>query len=177
MSTPSKPTSHLFLFPHHILQLTPERLRLVSLFPRINYGEMGDAVISNQFADLIKAPKITANAAKQATILAWFHKTAVAHSIKDLEKAIPPVASINGMQVKDYLQALSDDNKIRVEKIGSGNWYWSFPSDEKKAKEAMLEKAQEEFGKANATLTELQAKVDEAGAAREEDEDMLMETG
>jgi hypothetical protein len=81
------------------------------------------------------------------------------------------------MQVKDYLQALSDDNKIRVEKIGSGNWYWSFPSDEKKAKEAMLERAQEEFNKANAALTELQAKVDEAGAAREDDDDMLMEIG
>jgi hypothetical protein len=138
---------------------------------------MGVAVTSNESTDLIKAPKTTANAAKQATILAWFHKTAVAHSIKDLEKAIPSVASINGMQVKDYLQALSDDNKIRVEKIGSGNWYWSFPSDERKSKEAMLEKSQEEFNKANATLTELQAKVDEAGAAREEDEDMLMETG
>lgn len=124
-----------------------------------------------------QAPKITANAVKQATILAWFHRTAVAHSIKDLEKAIPSVASINGMQVKDYLQALADDNKIRVEKIGSGNWYWSFPSDEKKEKEAMLEKAQEEFDKGNATLTELQAKVNEAGAAREEDDDMLMEPG
>jgi hypothetical protein len=124
-----------------------------------------------------QAPKSTANAAKQAIILAWFHKTAVAHSIKDLEKAIPSVASINGMQVKDYLQALSDDNKIRVEKIGSGNWYWSFPSDEKKAKEVMLERAQEEFNKANDALTELQAKVDEAGAAREDDDDMLMKTG
>ncbi|KAF2683441.1 meiotic nuclear division protein 1, partial [Lentithecium fluviatile CBS 122367] len=124
-----------------------------------------------------KAPKITANAAKLVTILAWFHKTAVAHSIKDLEKAIPQVASINGMQVKDYLQALSDENKIRVEKIGSGNWYWSFPSDEKKTKETALEKAREEFNKANATVMELQAKVDEAGAARGEDEDSLTDTG
>jgi hypothetical protein len=81
------------------------------------------------------------------------------------------------MQVKDYLQALSDDNKIRVEKIGSGNWYWSFPADEKKAKDAALEKAQEEYNKANATVIELQAKVDDAGAARAEDEDMLLETG
>ncbi|KAF2263641.1 meiotic nuclear division protein 1 [Lojkania enalia] len=120
------------------------------------------------------APKVTINAAKQATILAWFHKTAVAHSIKDLEKALPSVASINSMQVKDYLQALSDDNKIRVEKIGSGNWYWSFPSDEKKSKEAALEKAQEEYDKANAAVVELQAKVDEAGAAREDNEEMLM---
>jgi peptidoglycan hydrolase CwlO-like protein len=81
------------------------------------------------------------------------------------------------MHVKDYLQALSDDNKIRVEKIGSGNWYWSFLSDEKKAKDAMLSKAQEEYNKINATVAELQAKVDEAGAARAEDEDVLTETG
>jgi predicted nucleic acid-binding Zn-ribbon protein len=79
------------------------------------------------------------------------------------------------MHVKDYLQALADDNKIRVEKIGSGNWYWSFPSDEKKAKDSALEKAQIEFNKANATVSELQAKVDEAGAARADDEDV--ETG
>lgn len=81
------------------------------------------------------------------------------------------------MHVKDYLQALADDNKIRVEKIGSGNWYWSFLSDEKKARDSALEKAQDEFNKINATVAELQAKVDEAGAARAEDEDILMETG
>ncbi|KAF2749262.1 meiotic nuclear division protein 1 [Sporormia fimetaria CBS 119925] len=116
------------------------------------------------------APKVTANAAKQALIVAWFHKTAVAHSIKDLEKALPSVASINGMQVKDYLTSLTDDNKIRVEKIGSGNWYWSFPSDEKKAQETALQKAQEEHDKAAAAVADLQAKVDAAGAAREDDD-------
>jgi hypothetical protein len=124
-----------------------------------------------------QAPKTQPNPQKAASILAWFHKTAQAHSIKDLEKTLPQVSSINGMQVKDYLQALSDDNKIRVEKIGSGNWYWSFPADEKKAKDAALEKAQEEYNKANATVIELQTKVDDAGAARAEDEDMLLETG
>jgi hypothetical protein len=124
-----------------------------------------------------KAPKITANTAKLAIILAWFHKTAVAHSVKDLEKALPQVGSISGMQVKDYLQALSDESMIRVEKIGSGNWYWSFPSDVKKTKEAGLEKSQEEYDKANTTAMELQAKVDEAGAARGEDEDMLTDIG
>ncbi|KAF2034650.1 meiotic nuclear division protein 1 [Setomelanomma holmii] len=123
------------------------------------------------------APKIQANPQKAATILAWFHKTAQAHSIKDLEKTLPQVGAISGMHVKDYLQALADDNKIRVEKIGSGNWYWSFPSDEKKAKDAALEKAQDEFDKANKTVSELQAKVDEAGAARADVEEILTETG
>lgn len=74
------------------------------------------------------------------------------------------------MQVKDYLQALQDDNKIRVEKIGSGNWYWSFPSDEKKSKTAALARVREEHDKASVAVLELQAKVDDAGAARGEDE-------
>ncbi|KAF9692475.1 hypothetical protein EKO04_009342 [Ascochyta lentis] len=123
------------------------------------------------------APRTTINTQKQATILAWFHKTALAYSIKDLEKMIPSVASINGMAVKDYLQALQDDGLIRTEKIGSGNWYWSFPSEAKKAKESMLAKAQGEFDKVNAMVTELQTKVDQAGAARAEDEGVLAETG
>lgn len=123
------------------------------------------------------APKITANPAKVATIQAWFHKTAVAHSIKDLEKTLPQVAAISNMQVKDYLQALQDDNKIRVEKIGSGNWYWSFPSDELKAKKTALANAQNEYNKAQDAATELQLKVDNAGAARGEDDEALADTG
>ncbi|KAF2142194.1 uncharacterized protein K452DRAFT_333004 [Aplosporella prunicola CBS 121167] len=123
------------------------------------------------------APKTLPPAAKQALILTWFQQSGVAHSIKDLEKALPSVASINGMQVKDYLQALSDDNKIRVEKIGSGNWYWSFPSEAKKAKEDLIAKSTEERDKANDTVAELKAKVGEANAVREDEEDMLMGGG
>lgn len=126
---------------------------------------------------LEKAPRTNTNAGKAATILAWFHKTAVAHSIKDLEKALPQVASINGMQVKDYLQALADDSKIRVEKIGSGNWYWSFPNDEKKAKDIALAKAQDEFNRAQDMVLKLQAEVKEADAARADGEDTLGDLG
>ncbi|KAF2090512.1 meiotic nuclear division protein 1, partial [Saccharata proteae CBS 121410] len=125
----------------------------------------------------LQAPKSTPPAAKQALILTWIQNSRVAHSIKDLEKALPSVASINGMQVKDYLQALSDDSKIRVEKIGSGNWYWSFLSEEKKNKQNVLDKCVEERDKAVAALAELQEKVRVAGEAREEDEDMLLGGG
>lgn len=124
-----------------------------------------------------QAPKTTINTQKQATILAWFHKTALAYSLKDLEKLIPTIASINGMAVKDYVQALTDDSLVHTEKIGSGNWYWSFPSEAKKEKEKSLAVAQEAYDKASATVSELQAKVDRAGAAQAEDEDLLAETG
>jgi len=117
------------------------------------------------------APKATPPLAKQALILTWLQNSLTVHNIKDLEKALPQVASINGMQVKDYLQALSDEGKIRVEKIGSGNWYWSFLSEEKKTREAILEKLQEEKTKVDAAVEELESRVEEASAARDDDGD------
>ena len=89
------------------------------------------------------------------------------HNIKELEKALPSVASINGMQVKDYLQALSDEGQIHVEKIGSGNWYWSFLSEETKTRTDALTKLREEKEKIDATVQELDFKVKVASDKRE----------
>lgn len=66
------------------------------------------------------------------------------------------------MQVKDYLQALQDDGKIRVEKIGSGNWYWSFLSEEKKSRENTLDKLREEKTMLDLSVEGLSEKVKEA---------------
>lgn len=109
--------------------------------------------------------------AKQNLILSYFHKSGTAHSIKDLEKALPSIASINGMQVKDYLQALTDDGKIRVEKIGSGNWYWSFLSEEKRSKEKILDGLRAEREKVATAVAELTTKLERARAARNNDND------
>ena len=107
-------------------------------------------------------------AAKQKLVLSYFHQSGTAHSIKDLEKALPSIASINGMQVKEYLQALSDDGKIRVEKIGSGNWYWSFLSEEKRSTEKLLETLTTERDKVVKAVEGLRAKMDAARRARED---------
>lgn len=69
------------------------------------------------------------------------------------------------MVVKDYLQALSDEGKIHVEKIGSGNWYWSFASEETKLREVELGKLRAEMQATQASVGELEAKLK---AAREE---------
>lgn len=75
------------------------------------------------------------------------------------------------MQVKEYLQALSDEGKIRVEKIGSGNWYWSFLSEEKKIRDTMLCALEKEKEKIDATNDELQARVNEATNKRDDGDD------
>ena len=74
------------------------------------------------------------------------------------------------MQVKDYLQSLSDDNKIHVEKIGSGNWYWSFTGDEKRSSEVQLDRVRAERDGLAAHVAALRQKVDDATAAREDDD-------
>ncbi|KAK4500506.1 hypothetical protein PRZ48_008695 [Zasmidium cellare] len=116
------------------------------------------------------AKGIECKPAKLAAIVAHMQKSKVCWNLKDLEKQIPSIASINGMHTKDYIQNLQDENRICVEKIGSGNWYWSFASTDKRKKQKALEDAQAANGKISAVVEELRAKVKENSAAREEEE-------
>jgi len=62
---------------------------------------------------------------------------------------------------------------INIEKIGSGNWYWSFASQEKKVHVKALEDARAALDKANAVNEDLKTKIAEAQANLAEEEDML----
>ncbi|EFW15962.1 conserved hypothetical protein [Coccidioides posadasii str. Silveira] len=103
-------------------------------------------------------------AAKQALILTHLRSTRTCHTLKDLEKMLPSVASINSMQIKDYIQALVDDNNVRVEKIGSGNWYWAWAGEEKKARDKIRTGLVKELDKINKSVAELKSKIDVAKA-------------
>ncbi|KAK3178208.1 hypothetical protein OEA41_000341 [Lepraria neglecta] len=118
----------------------------------------------------IQAPKTLPPLAKQNLILTYLQSSRTVHSIKDLEKSLPAVASINGMQVKDYLQALHDEGKIRVEKIGSGNWYWSFLSEEKNTRDVTMSRLNEEQAKIDTAVEELEEKIKVASEMRGENE-------
>jgi hypothetical protein len=72
--------------------------------------------------------------------------------------------------VADYLQVLSDDNRIHVEKIGSGNWYWSFALQELKARQAGRDAAQATHSKQLAAVEDLRARHAEAIAQRKDEE-------
>lgn len=81
------------------------------------------------------------------------------------------------MHVKDYIQALTDEGQIRVEKIGSGNWYWSFVSDTKKTKEFTISSLQAEEDKVKATLMGIDASIEDEIVQREYDEELLDDGG
>lgn len=108
---------------------------------------------------------------KQDLILTHLRATRTCHTLKDLEKTLPSVASINGIQVKEYIQALTDEGQLRVEKIGSGNWYWCFSSDEKRAQERQLGRVTMEVEKARKSYTDAEAALAAETMRRAEETD------
>lgn len=99
------------------------------------------------------------------------------YTLKELEKSLPGAAGINAMQVKDYLQAVQDENLIRVEKIGSGNWYWSFKSDAKKLKENQINNLKAEETKLTTAIADMEKQIEEEMTKREDDDEMLENGG
>jgi len=64
---------------------------------------------------------------------------------KEVEKLAIKSKGINGMQVKDVLQSVVDEGWVSVEKIGSSNYYWSFPSQELSNKRVRIEDSKKQI--------------------------------
>jgi len=127
--------------------------------------------------DEYQAPKNLPAAAKQQKIVDYFRESMSVFTFKELEKILPAVAAINAMQVKDVLQGLQDENLIRVEKIGSGNWYWCFTSDAKKLKENTINTLKADESKLVASIADTERQIEEEMAKREDDNEMLESNG
>lgn len=121
-------------------------------------------------ASFDQAPKLS-KSEKQELILTHLRNTGTCHTLKDLEKTLPNVASIPGIQVKEYIQALLDEDKLRVEKIGSGNWYWCFGSDEKHERERQLARVRTEVEKTRNSCSDAEAALAAESTRRQQEAD------
>ena len=87
----------------------------------------------------LQAPKGgMTQAQKLEKILAYFYDSRTCHTLKDLENAIPTATKVNKMQVKDLIKELTDSSQVKVEKIGSGNWYWAWAGEEATEKKTAI---------------------------------------
>lgn len=71
------------------------------------------------------------------------------------------MAAIHAIQVKEYVQALVDEGQVRVEKIGSGNWYWSFGSEKKRERQRQKEELEKEAQRLKRGCEEVEKTLDE----------------
>eukprot|EP01023_Acetabularia_acetabulum_P031660 TRINITY_DN29651_c0_g1_i2.p1 TRINITY_DN29651_c0_g1~~TRINITY_DN29651_c0_g1_i2.p1 ORF type:complete len:229 (-),score=35.91 TRINITY_DN29651_c0_g1_i2:365-988(-) len=65
---------------------------------------------------------------KRQKILEVFHQSADVFVLKDVEK-LGAKKGVIPQSIKDVLQSLVDDNLVHQEKIGSSNYFWSFPGE------------------------------------------------
>lgn len=63
------------------------------------------------------------------------------------------------MQIKNVLKVLTDSSLVRYEKIGSGNYYWSFPSDAKVAMKQKIDKLTNSVSSLESEISSLQCEM------------------
>ncbi|KIY46210.1 meiotic nuclear division protein 1, partial [Fistulina hepatica ATCC 64428] len=85
-----------------------------------------------------QAPRGLSAEEKRVKLLEIFHET-----LKELEKIAPKMKGIVSQSVKEVLQMLVDDGLVQGDKIGSSNFFWSFPSQQGTLVQARLITAKE----------------------------------
>lgn len=71
------------------------------------------------------------------------------------------------MQIKALLKCLTDNSLVRVEKIGSGNYYWAFPSDETANRKNRFNALKEKAESLENEIDQIACEVDAASMQRQ----------
>ncbi|KAJ1679455.1 Meiotic nuclear division protein 1, partial [Spiromyces aspiralis] len=114
---------------------------------------------------------------KLKRMLDLLHESKDFFQLKELEKLAPKQKGIVAQSVKDVLASLVNDNLVRLEKIGTSNYYWSFPSDNAVKRQTKLEQLQKELKQQQTRNEELKIALTKATEGKEEsgERDSLLE--
>ncbi|WVF65996.1 hypothetical protein IAT40_000734 [Kwoniella sp. CBS 6097] len=104
---------------------------------------------------------------KKTKMLEIFHETASFYSLKELEKIAPKTKGIVVQSVKEVLDDLVSDSLVQMDKIGTGNYFWSLPSAAGATKNALLSKTEKELESINAKIEETRKGIKSAEKGRE----------
>ncbi|XP_072477393.1 meiotic nuclear division protein 1 homolog isoform X2 [Notamacropus eugenii] len=100
-----------------------------------------------------------------------FFETKDVFQLKDMEKIAPREKGITAMSVKEVLQSLVDDGMVDSERIGTSNYFWSFPSKALHARKRKLETLSTQFSEGNQKKENLQQSIKRAKTGREDTEE------
>ncbi|KAF9792675.1 meiotic nuclear division protein 1 [Thelephora terrestris] len=88
--------------------------------------------------------------------------------LKELEKLGPKMKGIVSQSVKEVVQSLVDDGLVQFDKIGSSNFFWSFPSQQGALVQNRLNAVQETQHSLKEQLAELRTAIAAEKAGRSE---------
>ncbi|KAJ7346617.1 meiotic nuclear division protein 1 [Mycena olivaceomarginata] len=116
------------------------------------------------------APRGLSAEEKRVKLLEIFHESKDFYQLKELEKLGPKLKGIVSQSVKEVLQSLVDDGLVQGDKIGSSNFFWSFPSQRGAIMQNRLKQLKETREGHQTQQTELRAQLETEKAARVENE-------
>lgn len=104
-------------------------------------------------------------------MLEIFHDTKEFYTLKELEKICPKQKGIVQQSVKEVLDSLVSDCLVTGEKIGTSNYFWSFPSTALVQMRVKYQQLESDKSNLIKQRTELSASIQEASAVRQESEE------
>ncbi|RUP50982.1 meiotic nuclear division protein 1 [Jimgerdemannia flammicorona] len=110
-------------------------------------------------------------AEKRKRLEGLFHETKEFFQLKELEKIAPKKKGIVTQSVKEVLQSLVDDNLVTTDKIGTSNYFWSFPSTALQTRKCKIDALTDEITKLKSRNAELEQAIQDASGGREETND------
>ncbi|KAL4074044.1 meiotic nuclear division protein 1, partial [Scleroderma citrinum] len=117
-----------------------------------------------------QAPRGLSAEEKRIKLLEIFHESKDFFQLKELEKNAPRLKGIVSQSVKETLQSLVDDGLVQTDKIGSSNFFWSFPSQRGSIIRNRLDTGKNVQLNHNNQLQDLEASIEREKAVRPESE-------
>ncbi|KAF8590949.1 meiotic nuclear division protein 1, partial [Ramaria rubella] len=103
---------------------------------------------------------------KRVKLLEIFHETKDFYQLKELEKLGPKMKGIVSQSVKEVLQSLIDDGLVQSDKVGSSNFFWSFPSQRGAMITARVNAQRAQYQSNQTHLSELKNLIDQEKVLR-----------
>ncbi len=102
---------------------------------------------------------------KRQVMLGLFHETGEVFNLKELESRGTKLGVVT-QTIKDVVQALVDDKLVEQDKVGSGNFFYSFPSAALMAVRARCDALEASIARDTAACAELEARLKALSADR-----------
>ncbi|ORX87877.1 meiotic nuclear division protein 1 [Anaeromyces robustus] len=103
---------------------------------------------------------------KRKRLCDLFHESKDFYQLKELERQAPKLKGVVSQSVKEVIESLVADNMINCEKIGTSNYYWSFPNTSRIQKEEKIKLLKKEIKEQEKLQKELEKKIEKASSER-----------
>ncbi|ETL91854.1 hypothetical protein, variant [Phytophthora nicotianae] len=109
---------------------------------------------------------------KRERILRIYHESKEVFNLKEVEK-LGSKAGVVLQTVKDVNQALVDDALVDCDKIGSGNYFWSFPSKLSQSRKRKLSELEQRRHTAQEKLAKVKQNIEEQKSLRSDSDERV----